>query len=143
VDGPDGYEAAWEKAFGTNTLAPLPGSCAAGEFCPGYGPPLDYLTPNGDGALGGNPAVGPYLEGPLIPPDAGESGWKDTAKSFSHQVLRILVRWTPSDVPVAPNKSYAGRNFYAFDPTNGYYVWHCHIAGHEDNEMMRPYRVTK
>ncbi len=21
------------------------------------------------------------------------------------------------------------------------YVWHCHIVEHEDNEMMRPYRV--
>jgi hypothetical protein len=20
----------------------------------------------------------------------------------------------------------------------GYYVWHCHITDHEDNEMMRP-----
>jgi len=23
----------------------------------------------------------------------------------------------------------------------GLYVWHCHILEHEDNEMMRPYRV--
>ncbi len=21
------------------------------------------------------------------------------------------------------------------------YVWHCHIVEHEDNEMMRPYRI--
>jgi hypothetical protein len=21
--------------------------------------------------------------------------------------------------------------------------WHCHVSGHEDNEMMRPYSVTK
>lgn len=25
--------------------------------------------------------------------------------------------------------------------TPGQYVWHCHILEHEDNEMMRPYRV--
>jgi FtsP/CotA-like multicopper oxidase with cupredoxin domain len=23
----------------------------------------------------------------------------------------------------------------------GQYVWHCHILEHEDNEMMRPYRI--
>jgi len=23
----------------------------------------------------------------------------------------------------------------------GLFVWHCHIVEHEDNEMMRPYRV--
>ena len=22
------------------------------------------------------------------------------------------------------------------------YVWHCHILGHEENDMMRPLRVT-
>ena len=64
-------------------------------------------------------------------------------------VTRIVVRWTPQDLPVA---NYAGQNKFAFDPTNsdphkkikGYpggpgYVWHCHIVDHEDNEMMRPY----
>ncbi len=25
--------------------------------------------------------------------------------------------------------------------TAGQYVWHCHIVEHEDNEMMRPFRV--
>jgi FtsP/CotA-like multicopper oxidase with cupredoxin domain len=24
----------------------------------------------------------------------------------------------------------------------GRYVWHCHVIDHEDNEMMRPFRVT-
>jgi FtsP/CotA-like multicopper oxidase with cupredoxin domain len=23
----------------------------------------------------------------------------------------------------------------------GQYTWHCHIVEHEDNEMMRPYRI--
>ncbi|RPJ81967.1 MAG: hypothetical protein EHM18_16250, partial [Acidobacteria bacterium] len=23
----------------------------------------------------------------------------------------------------------------------GTFVWHCHIVEHEDNEMMRPYRI--
>ncbi|XXT04442.1 multicopper oxidase domain-containing protein [Sorangium sp. So ce367] len=25
--------------------------------------------------------------------------------------------------------------------TAGQHVWHCHILEHEDNEMMRPYRI--
>jgi FtsP/CotA-like multicopper oxidase with cupredoxin domain len=25
--------------------------------------------------------------------------------------------------------------------TAGTFVWHCHIVEHEDNEMMRPYRI--
>ncbi len=25
--------------------------------------------------------------------------------------------------------------------TAGQYVWHCHIVEHEDNEMMRPFRI--
>ena len=25
--------------------------------------------------------------------------------------------------------------------TAGQFVWHCHIVEHEDNEMMRPYRI--
>ena len=58
------------------------------------------------------------------------------------QVITLLVRWTPSDVAQIANRSYTGRNLYAFDPTEGSYVWHCHIIDHEDNEMMRPYRVT-
>ena len=55
----------------------------------------------------GNLVFGPYPLGDLIPPDAGESGWKDTANANERQVLRILVRWTPTDVPVIPNRSYA------------------------------------
>ena len=27
--------------------------------------------------------------------------------------------------------------------TPGQFVWHCHIVEHEDNEMMRPYRVGR
>jgi spore coat protein A len=24
----------------------------------------------------------------------------------------------------------------------GRYMWHCHMLGHEDNEMMRPFQVV-
>jgi len=132
---------AWDAAFPADTaFNPL---CTGGVFCPGYGPPHDYNTPNADGAIGGNPAIGPYLMGDPIAPNPEESGWKDEAKAFPGQVLRILVRWTPTNIPLVPNTSLAGMNLYPFDPTEGPgYVWHCHIIDHEDNEMMRPFKVT-
>jgi spore coat protein A, manganese oxidase len=58
--------------------------------------------------------------GPPLPPDPGESGWKDTARAHPQMVTRIIARF----------EGYPGR-----------YVWHCHILEHEDNEMMRPYEV--
>jgi spore coat protein A, manganese oxidase len=148
MDATTGYGAAWQAAFGQG--GDLPTGCSAGSVCLDYGPPLKYTKANDDGALGGNPAFSPYLAKdamghviPPTPPDPGESGWKDTVDIPSGGIVRILVRWTPSDVPVIPNESYAGQNLYEFDPTQGYYVWHCHLINHEDNEMMRPYRVTK
>ena len=134
------YSAAWEGAFGSPGTAPLLPSCLPGQFCAGYGPPLPYNVPNADGAIGGNPAIGPYLTGLKTPPAPLESGWKDTAKAMPGEVLRIVVRWAPT----YQRRSHTGQNFYPFDPTKGPgYVWHCHILDHEDNEMMRPYKVTK
>jgi spore coat protein A, manganese oxidase len=135
------YLTDWNSAFGTGPV-PLPSGCSNNQYCSDYGPPKDYLTPNSDGALGGNLPFTPYLLGTPTLPSPGESGWKDTADLDAGQVIKILVRWTPSDVPTIPNRSYAGKNFYQFDPTQGSYVWHCHLLNHEDNEMMRPYRVT-
>jgi len=37
-----------------------------------------------------------------------------------------------------PGQSRASR---CASTTPGQYVWHCHIVEHEDNEMMRPYRI--
>jgi FtsP/CotA-like multicopper oxidase with cupredoxin domain len=134
-----GYGMAWESAFPAATgFNP---ACTGGVVCPAYGPPLPYTILNADGAIGGNPAVSPYLSGVKVPPNPEESGWKDTAKVLPGQVMRMLVRWTPSEIPNFLAKP--GRNLYAFDPTKGPgYVWHCHIIDHEDNEMMRPYKVT-
>jgi hypothetical protein len=85
--------------------------------------------------------VEPYLKGEPIWPDANESGWKDTVRMNPGQVTRILVRFAPQDVPSCKVKP--GVNLYPFDPGVGPgYVWHCHILDHEDNEMMRPYKVT-
>jgi FtsP/CotA-like multicopper oxidase with cupredoxin domain len=109
-----------------------------GLFIPGYGPPLPYNIANADGALGGNLAVTPYLQGAAVPPNANEAGWKDTIIMHPGEVTRIIARWAPQNV--APTSVTAGLNLFPFDPTLGPgYVWHCHIIDHEDNEMMRPY----
>jgi FtsP/CotA-like multicopper oxidase with cupredoxin domain len=105
----------------------------------GSGPPLDYNALNGDAALGGNPAVTPFLKGKAAPPPPNEAGWKDTVRSMPGEVTRILVRFAPTDLPASTPKEEA---YYPFDPNHGHgYVWHCHIVDHEDNEMMRPISV--
>jgi len=58
------------------------------------------------------------MEGPR-PPEAWETGHKDTVIAYPGEVTRVKARF---DIP-------------------GLFVWHCHILEHEDNEMMRPYRV--
>ena len=81
-----------------------------------------------------------YLAGPLLPPDPNERGWKDTARANPGEVLRIRVRFAPQDTPA--NGAAPGENLFPFDPSKGPgYVWHCHVLDHEDNEMMRPFRV--
>lgn len=110
----DDYRTEWEKI---NGMPPLE-------------QPVDVLP------------VGPYLTGAPIPPDANERGWKDTVRMNPGQVTRIRVRFAPQDVPV--NGVLPGENLYPFDPSAGPgYVWHCHILDHEDNEMMRPYKVNR
>jgi FtsP/CotA-like multicopper oxidase with cupredoxin domain len=145
-----GYLGAWNAAFGTDpTMAPLFTGCTVGQFCPGYGPPLPYQVPNADDALGGNPAIGDkavpsFLLGTPQPPPPQEAGWKDTAKAHPGEVMRILIRFTPTSIPNFRNFSFKGLNLYPFDPTKGPgYVWHCHIVDHEDQDMMRPYKVSK
>jgi len=54
-----------------------------------------------------------------IPPQPWETGYKDTVIAYPGQVTRIRAQFN----------------------TPGQFVWHCHIVEHEDNEMMRPYRI--
>lgn len=90
-------------------------------------------------------SVEPYLTGPPELPTANERAWKDTIQTPTGYVTVIRIRWAPQDSPVyGPCAPKPGVNQYPFDPTIGPgYVWHCHILDHEDNEMMRPYKVTK
>jgi len=52
-------------------------------------------------------------------PESWEEGFKDTVIAYPGEITRIKAHY---DLP-------------------GFYVWHCHIVEHEDNEMMRPYHV--
>lgn len=116
-------------------------SFPGGTFITAFGPPLAYGTPNADGAIGGNPAVTPFLQGPAMPPNPNENGWKDTMVMRPGQVTRVIARWAPQDTAVGAVSP--GTNLFSFDPSAGPgYVWHCHILDHEDNEMMRPYTVS-
>jgi spore coat protein A, manganese oxidase len=75
--------------------------------------PFDQFAYNADGTI--------KYTGPALPPDANETGWKDTVRADPGMVTRIIIRF----------EGYVGR-----------YVWHCHNLEHEDNEMMRPYEVV-
>jgi spore coat protein A, manganese oxidase len=52
-------------------------------------------------------------------PEAWESGFKDTVIAYPNEVTRLRLKFA----------------------NEGQFVWHCHIVEHEDNEMMRPYRI--
>jgi spore coat protein A, manganese oxidase len=97
--------------------------------------PLDGIAPNADGFTAYTPVdPAPYYAGPFRPWDRNERGWKDTVRMSPGEVTTILVRFAPID----------GTSDYGFDPTHEPgYVWHCHIVDHEDNEMMRPYKLIE
>lgn len=83
-----------------------------------------------------------FTTGSPMPPDPNERGWKDTVRMNPSEITVIRIRFAPQDVPVG--RIGPGENAYPFKPyAKPGYVWHCHILDHEDNEMMRPYKVTK
>jgi len=53
------------------------------------------------------------------PPESWEAGRKDTVIAYPGEITRVRALF---DRP-------------------GLFVWHCHLLEHEDNEMMRPYRI--
>ena len=66
-----------------------------------------------------------------MPPESNERpAWKDTIKTYSGYVTRVIARF---DLP-AGTVAKPGEEFR--------YVWHCHVLEHEDNEMMRPYKIV-
>jgi FtsP/CotA-like multicopper oxidase with cupredoxin domain len=101
-------------------------------------------------------------DGSIRPIDANETGWKDTVRMNPLEDILVALQPITPQVPFPiPNSvrfmdvtSPAGNTmmFTNLDPfTNlpapspnavqnfGWeYVWHCHILGHEENDMMRP-----
>jgi FtsP/CotA-like multicopper oxidase with cupredoxin domain len=146
----DTYLTDWMASFPGGTFNGF--NFPAGVYIPGFGPPLNYGTLNGAGALGGNGnfdaskylAQGACAGGacPSRNPDPLDSGWKDTIKMFPGEITRIAVRWAPQDL--AATATHAGTDYFPFDPTNAPgYIEHCHILDHEDNEFMRPMLIAK
>ena len=100
-------------------------------------------------------------DGAIRPPDGNELGWKESVRMNPLEdaivALRPIVPNVPWDLPnsvrlmdvTSPAGSTTG--FTGVDPLNqpapvtnqlvnfGWeYVWHCHLLGHEENDMMRP-----
>ena len=62
-----------------------------------------------------------------------------------HRPVRLpgLHRSSPTRTAAATVIAYPGEitRVKALFDRAGLFVWHCHILEHEDNEMMRPYRI--
>ena len=123
----DRFKAYWESLNGTDLPLNHPTIRANVEtpvaFPDPMGPPEDFLM------------------GPSEPPAPNEQGWKDVFIAPPHKVTRILIRIAPQETK--ESDLFPGKNAFPFDPTAGPgYVWHCHILDHEDNDMMRPMKIT-
>jgi len=68
---------------------------------------------------------GPFATGPMLLPEPEERGFKDTVKANPGFYTTIRAKFDLPDGVRAPQT----------------YVYHCHIVEHEDNEMMRPFRI--
>ena len=90
------------------------------------------------------PSLYKYIRGVATGPPLGEQGWKDTVMMHPGEVTQIRLRFAPVEAPISgAGAPTPGLNPYPFDPTvHPGYVYHCHILDHEDNEMMRPMKLT-
>jgi len=71
-----------------------------------------------------------YTGIPMAPESNERPAWKDTVKTYSGYITRVIARFDlPSGTSTTPGQEFR-------------YVWHCHVLEHEDNEMMRPYKVV-
>lgn len=100
-------------------------------------------------------------DGAIRPPEANELGWKETLRLNPLEDALVALRPTqpvlngwgvPDSVrPIDPTMP-VGMTMTTLDPLTGgaftwtnamtnfgwEYVWHCHLLGHEENDMMRP-----
>lgn len=102
-------------------------------------------------------------DGQIRPPEPNEIGWKETVRMNPLEDAIVALQpisqgglpfSVPDSVrplnpaePIGSNKGFTGVDPYTNAPitvtnqmTNfGWeYVWHCHLLGHEENDMMRP-----
>lgn len=103
-------------------------------------------------------------DGAVKPPDPNELGWKDTVRMNPLEDIVVALRPMSQNIPfplpdsirsmdVTMPDGVTDPNISGIDPATGNptvttvnnrvnfgweYVWHCHILGHEENDMMRP-----
>lgn len=100
--------------------------------------------------------------GVIKPPESNELGWKETLRMNPLEdvivALRPITPSVPFELPdsirpMDPTMPLGSKaNFVNVDPATGFpvtitnimynfgheYVWHCHLLGHEEMDMMRP-----
>lgn len=105
-------------------------------------------------------------DGSIRFPDDNERGWKDTVRMNPLEDTIIALRPVSPKLPFALPDSIrlldpampvgSTMGFMGIDPQTGNpitvtnqltdfaweYVWHCHLLGHEENDMMRPITFT-
>ncbi len=104
-------------------------------------------------------------DGTVKPPDTNELGWKDTVRMNPLEDIVVAIKPFAQSLPwplpdsirsldVTMPDGAASPTISGLDPNSGNampgwninervnfgqeYVWHCHILGHEENDMMRP-----
>jgi FtsP/CotA-like multicopper oxidase with cupredoxin domain len=101
-------------------------------------------------------------DGAVRPPEPNELGWKETVRMNPLEDIIVALRpyapKLPFGVPVSTrpndvtNPSDGTYTYQTLSPVDGgqvavintpvnfgwEYVWHCHLLGHEENDMMRP-----
>jgi FtsP/CotA-like multicopper oxidase with cupredoxin domain len=95
------------------------------------------------------------IDGQIFMPDANELGWKETVRMNPGQDVILAVRANVMSLPWKIGESIRplepslplGATFTDINGTvvtnamqnfGWEYVWHCHLLGHEENDMMRP-----
>ncbi|MDQ5984989.1 MAG: hypothetical protein CSYNP_00693 [Syntrophus sp. SKADARSKE-3] len=83
--------------------------------------------------------------GEILPPDPTEMGWKETVRMNPLQDIVIAAKPTVPEAPFAIPESVRPLDVTmpvsAANPQTNFgheYVWHCHIMGHEEFDLMRP-----
>jgi FtsP/CotA-like multicopper oxidase with cupredoxin domain len=101
-------------------------------------------------------------DGTIRPPDPNEVGWKDTVRMNPLESILVALQPITPQLPfplrnsihledvtaaLATTTQFTNIDPYTNVPSNTFnaptnfgweYVWHCHILGHEENDMMRP-----